>query len=108
MAENREQQNVSIAARINELETRVTSMSMDIARMTMKVMTYEAAFADFLKCQTVDEVQDRIYKLQFVASKCDILHSYEELLSYVAGHQKTAVSFKTSTVWSSYIFYLLI
>ena len=60
---------MSVAARINELETRVTEMSMDVARLTMKTMAYETGFADLLKCQTVDEVENRVYELQFVASK---------------------------------------
>ena len=77
LAINRQQQEVSVAARIDDLEARVTSMSMDIARMTMKTMAYESGFSDFLKCRTVDEVQDRVHKLQFIASeqslKCTVI-----------------------------------
>lgn len=60
-------QEMSVEARIEELETRVTQMSMDIAKMTKKTMAYENGLQDLLKMNDLNEVHDQVYHLQLIA-----------------------------------------
>ena len=62
-------QDVSVEARVEELETRVTQMSMDIAKMTKKTIAYENGLHDLLKTKDIDDVYDRVYQLQLIAGK---------------------------------------
>ena len=63
-------QEVSVEARVEELETRVTQMSMDIAKMTKKTVAYENGLHDLLKTKDIDDVYDRVYQLQLIAGRC--------------------------------------
>ena len=60
-------QEMSVEARTEELELRVTEMSMDIARNTKKCLAYESGFQHLLNCSSIDEVKDRVYQLQLIA-----------------------------------------
>ena len=60
-------QEMSVEARVEELETRVTQMSMDIAKMTKKTMAYENGLHDLVKCENIDDTHDRVYQLQVIA-----------------------------------------
>ena len=60
-------QEVSVEARVEELETRVTQMSMDIAKMTKKTVAYENGLHDLLKTKDIDDVYNRVYQLQLIA-----------------------------------------
>ena len=62
-------QEMSVEARVEELETRVTQMSMEIAKMTKKTMAYENGLQDLLKCERIDDAHDRVYQLQLIAGK---------------------------------------
>ena len=62
-------QELSVEARVEELETRVTQMSMDIAKMTKKTIAYENGLQDLLKTKDIDDVYDRVYQLQLIAGK---------------------------------------
>ena len=62
-------QEMSVEARAEELETRVTQMSMDIAKMTKKTIAYENGLQDLLKTKDIDDVYDRVYQLQLIAGK---------------------------------------
>ncbi len=65
----RKLQEMSVEARVEELETRVTQMSMDIAKMTKKTVAYETGLQDILNCYHLDDVRDRVYQLQLIAGK---------------------------------------
>ena len=58
---------ISVEARVEELETRVTQMSMDIACMTKKTLAYENGLQDLLECRSQEDVRDKIFQLQLIA-----------------------------------------
>lgn len=60
---------VSVEARIEELETRVTQMNSEMAKMCKKSIAYENGLHDLLSSTNLDEVKDKIYDLQFIAGK---------------------------------------
>lgn len=58
---------MSVEARAEELETRVTEMSMMIAKMTKKTLAYETGLDDIAKCDDLDTIKDRVYRLQLIS-----------------------------------------
>ena len=77
---------MSVEARVEELETRVTKMSMDIARMTKKTMAYENGLEDLLVCGSLADVKDKVYHLQLIAGRaCSFLIAlrYFSSMSYL-------------------------
>ena len=67
---------MSVEARTEELELRVTEMSMDIARNTQKCLAYESGFQHLLNCSSIDEVKDRVYQLQLIAGRLIYVKMY--------------------------------
>lgn len=67
-------QDVSVEARVEDLETRVTEMSLDIAKMTKKTLAYELGLQDIAKATSLEAVQDRVYELQLIAGQA--YHSF--------------------------------
>ena len=65
---------MSVEALVEQLETRVTKMSMDIARMTKKTLAYENGLEDLLTCRSMEDVRDRVYQLQLIAGTCFSFH----------------------------------
>ena len=63
-------QDVSVEARVEDLETRVTEMSLDIAKMTKKTLAYETGLEDIAAADKLEEVRDRVYELQLIAGRC--------------------------------------
>lgn len=59
----------SVEARTEELETRVTEMSLDIAKLTKKTFAYETGLDDIINSPNLDSVRDKVYQLQFIAGK---------------------------------------
>lgn len=57
----------SVESRVEEVETRLTQMSMDLARSTKKTLAYEQGLEDLLQCPSLHEVQDKVYQLQLIA-----------------------------------------
>ena len=66
-------QEMSVEARVEELETRVTQMSMDIAKMTKKTMAYENGLEDLAKFNDIEDVKDKVYQLQLIAGEQAVL-----------------------------------
>lgn len=60
---------MSVEARAEELETRVTEMSMDLAKMTKKTLAYETGLADIANSSDLEEIRDRVYSLQLIAGQ---------------------------------------
>ena len=60
---------MSVEARADDLEKRVTDISFDVARKTMKMMAYETHFDDIMKCTRLEEVRDKVYNLRFIAGQ---------------------------------------
>ena len=67
----------SVESRADELERRVTTMSRDLARMTMKTQAYEDGLHDVLHTSDLETIKDRVYQLQLIAGifNTSIFHS---------------------------------
>ncbi|ELU00581.1 hypothetical protein CAPTEDRAFT_195012 [Capitella teleta] len=65
---------VSVESRVEELETRVTEMSMELAKLTKKNLAYEMGLEDVLKMDSVEQVRDKVYGLQLIAGQA--FHSF--------------------------------
>ena len=63
---------VSVEARADELEQRVTSLSRELAKMTKKTTAYEAGLQDLMDCQDLEQARDRVYQLQLIAGGSSI------------------------------------
>ena len=63
----RKHYNGSVECRVEELETRLTQMSMDLAKATKKTLAYEQGMEDLHTCFTLSQVRDKVYQLQFIA-----------------------------------------
>lgn len=62
-------QDVSVEARVEELESRVTEMSMDIAKMTKKTLAYETGLEDIGRANCMEQVRDKVFELQLIAGE---------------------------------------
>lgn len=65
----RQIQDVSVESRVEDLESRLTQMSFEVARMTKKTYAYECGLDDLKKCSNLEQVSDRVYELQIIAGK---------------------------------------
>ncbi len=61
--------NLSVEARAEELEKRVTQMSIDLSKVTKKMFAYEQGLADIQKCGDIEEARDKVYQLQLIAGE---------------------------------------
>lgn len=57
----------SVEERVDSLEAQLTSMSMDVAKLTKKNMAYEVGMEDLLQCVDMAEVKDKVYGLQLIS-----------------------------------------
>lgn len=62
-------QSVSVEARLEELEVRMSQVTFDLARMTKKAYAYECGLDKIKSSSSLPQVRDRIYELQFLAGK---------------------------------------
>ena len=62
-------QEKSVESRVEDLETRVTEMSLDIAKMTAKTMAYENGIHEISKCSGIEDIKDRLCQLTLLAGK---------------------------------------
>lgn len=60
---------MSVEARADELELRVTQMNGDLARMMKKTLAYEQGLSDIGTCLHIEDVRDRIQHLQLIAGE---------------------------------------
>ena len=65
----RKAQNVSVEARLEELEKRTTQVSFDLTRMTKKNYAYESGLESLKSCTNLSQVRYTVYELQFLAGK---------------------------------------
>lgn len=61
---------MSVEARVEQLETRVTQMTIDIAKYSKKTLAYENGLQDLLNSHNMEDVRDRVYQLQLIAGTC--------------------------------------
>ena len=60
-------QDVSVEARVEDLESRLTDLTFDLAKMTKKTFAYECGLEDLKQCSSLEECKDRVYQLQIIA-----------------------------------------
>ena len=65
----RKVQDTSVEARVEDLESRITQMAFDLARITKKSYAYECGLDIIKKCSSLSEVKDKVYDLQIIAGK---------------------------------------
>ena len=58
---------MSVEARADQLENRVTKMNMENAKMLRKTAAYECGLTEVMNCSDVEQVRDRVYQLQLIA-----------------------------------------
>ena len=63
----KEIRDVSVEARMEELECRVTELNMSLAKASQKTVAYELGLEDLTKCKSLEEVRDRVYEMQYLA-----------------------------------------
>ena len=62
-------QEKSVESRVEDLETRVTEMSLDIAKMTAKTMAYENGIHQISKCTDMEDIKDKLCQLTLLAGE---------------------------------------
>ena len=67
----------SVESRVEELETRVTEMSMENAKLRKKTIAYEMGFQNLLQSHNMEDLKDKIYQLQLIAGKTVKLFSWQ-------------------------------
>ena len=60
---------MSVEARADELENRVTKMNIENAKMLRKTAAYECGLNEVMSCSDVEHVRDRVYQLQLIAGR---------------------------------------
>lgn len=66
---------VSVEQRVDDVESRLTAISMDLAKMTKKTLALETGLDDIANCDSIEKVRDKIYELQLITGKA--LHTFE-------------------------------
>ena len=67
MIVKRKTYDMSVEARADQLENRVTTMNIENAKMMRKTAAYECGLNEVIRCTDVEHVRDRVYQLQLIA-----------------------------------------
>ena len=60
---------VSVEARVAELESRLTKMTAELVKMTTKTNAYEMGLEGLIKCSDFTQVKNKIQELKIIAGK---------------------------------------
>jgi len=60
---------VSVEARVAELEARLTNMTLELAKMTTKTTAYEMGLESLTKCSDFTQVKNKVQELKIIAGK---------------------------------------
>lgn len=75
LAVKRKIYDVSVEQRVDDVENRLTNLTMDSAKMMKKILAYESGLESITACSNMEQMKDTIYKLQLIAGQS--VHSFE-------------------------------